>query len=82
MRTFEDDCVGCPPEMGCLGSSCPRRRVLICTCDRCNESFDPEELYVVGGEDLCEDCLLNEYETVAQEIEYQIENGFDVQNDW
>ena len=27
MIKYEDECVGCPPERGCLGSVCPNRNV-------------------------------------------------------
>lgn len=27
MVTYENECVGCPPEKGCLGSTCPYRKV-------------------------------------------------------
>lgn len=73
MRTYEieDGCVGCPPEMGCLGSSCPNKNIRVYSyfCDKCGDEFDAEELYVVDGDDICAECLLNEYQTVAQEEE-------------
>lgn len=52
----ENQCVGCPPEMGCLGSVCPNRNVAIFTCDRCDEDIEGE-VFEVDDEDLCEDCL-------------------------
>ena len=55
--TFENECVGCPPERGCLGDSCPNRRVEHFFCDKCDAEVSPGELYEVDGEDLCEDCL-------------------------
>lgn len=66
-RVIEDECVGCPPNMGCLGSSCPNKNVKRYYCDKCGGDFDPEELLVVDGEDICVDCILKEYRTVAQE---------------
>ncbi len=47
MVTYENECVGCPPEMGCLGSACPNRNVKYLYCDKCGE--DAEKLYVVDG---------------------------------
>lgn len=55
MIRYENECVGCPPEMGCLGSLCPNRKVPYYYCDKCKEEVD--ELYEVGNKDLCEDCL-------------------------
>lgn len=56
MIAYENECVGCPKEMGCLGSSCPNRNVEHLYCDRCGD--DCEVLYDVDGEQLCEECLL------------------------
>ena len=42
MIKYENDCVGCPPEIGCLGSSCPNRNVPHTYCDRCS---DEAQLY-------------------------------------
>ena len=45
----EDECVGCPPEMGCLGDRCPYMNVTHFSCDECNEDFDSDELYDYEG---------------------------------
>lgn len=55
---FEDECVGCPSNMGCLGSSCPNMHVPHFECDECGEEFEAEELYDYEGVMLCKDCLL------------------------
>lgn len=48
-------CVGCPTEMGCLGSMCPYCWELIMTCDMCHEEGD--KLYRgEDGIDYCEEC--------------------------
>lgn len=57
MIVYEDECVGCPPEMGCLGMGCPNRNVKHLYCDKCGG--DCEELYVYDNYELCEDCLLD-----------------------
>ena len=62
MVEFENECVGCPPEIGCLGSACPKRNVPHLFCDDCEEEV--EELYEVDGEQLCADCILERYEKV------------------
>lgn len=64
----EDGCVGCST-MGlpCLGNSCSNRNIISYFCDDCEDEFDPEELYVnEDGEELCTECFLSNYETVAQ----------------
>lgn len=65
MVTYEDECVGCPTEMGCLGSACPNRNVKHLYCDRCGN--DEEKLYKYNDEELCEECLLGEFETIDYE---------------
>lgn len=58
----ENHCVSCPPEMGCLGSACPNRNVIMLYCDKCKDPVDL--LYKYDGEELCADCLLSYCETV------------------
>ena len=50
----ENECVGCPPEMGCLGSSCPNRNVIRIYCDKCG---DEGKIYRYDGEHLCINCI-------------------------
>lgn len=57
MITYENDCVSCPPEMGCYGSACKLRRVMHKYCDACGA--DTDELYQYGRRQLCESCLLS-----------------------
>ena len=59
MIKYENECVGCPPEMGCLGNSCRYKNVKHLYCDKCGE--DVEELYIVDGDELCKDCLLDSF---------------------
>ena len=56
MVRYEDGCVGCPPEMGCMGNACPNRNIAIYVCDRCDEDIEGD-VYEVDGEHLCEGCL-------------------------
>lgn len=63
MIITEDFCVGCPPELGCLGNSCPNRNVQVRVCDQCEE---PEQLYRYDDKELCLECLLDYIE--AEEI--------------
>ena len=62
MITYEDECVGCPTEMGCMGSTCPNRNVKHLYCDKCKD--DVEKLYKYDGEEICEECLLKEFEVI------------------
>ena len=61
MKKIENECVGCPPELGCLGSICPNRNVARFYCDRCGEEA---KLYHCYGEELCEECVLDQFEVV------------------
>lgn len=61
MKVVENECVGCPPEMGCLGSSCPNRNVERFYCDDCGAE---ETLYDYDGEEICKDCLLKKFSVV------------------
>ncbi len=47
-----DGCVGCPPEMGCMGRGCPYMDVEVTVCDKCRS----DAVCNIDGEDLCEDC--------------------------
>ena len=49
------ECVGCPPEMGCMGAKCPQCNVIRIYCDICNNETD--EVYRISGLDICDDCL-------------------------
>ena len=53
MREYEDQCVGCPAEIGCLGSSCPYKNVPVDYCDDCGSMG---ARYIIDHEDYCEDC--------------------------
>ena len=62
MVKYENECVSCPPEMGCLGESCPNRNVKRLYCDECKEEV--ETLYIIDGQELCQDCLLENIEKI------------------
>lgn len=57
MIKYEDECVGCPPEIGCRGNACSNRNVPHYYCDDCGD--DVEDLYEYDGEQLCLECLLD-----------------------
>ena len=58
MIRYENHCVGCR-SMGlpCLGASCSNKNVPVYYCDTCGEELNPDEMYEVDDEDLCEECL-------------------------
>lgn len=52
-----NECVGCPPEMGCIGEACPQRHVVRCYCDKCKDELpDNEEVIVINNEQYCPEC--------------------------
>ena len=57
MVKTECGCVDCG--LPCMGTACPKFLVYVLKCDRCHKEV--EELYEVGSEDLCEDCLKKEF---------------------
>ena len=63
MIKYEDECVGRPPEMGCISNSCPNRNVKHRYCDKCGE--DCEELYLYDNEELCKDCLSDNFDKIT-----------------
>ena len=54
---YENWCVGCPPELGCVGDACPNRNVPIFVCDRCGDDIEGEAREV-DGEELCDECYI------------------------
>lgn len=67
MIEYENQCVGCPPEMGCIGDSCPYANVPVYYCDECHDEVN--ELYDCDGDELCEDCLLKQFERIDYDDE-------------
>ena len=62
MRMVENECVGCPQGMGCLGSACPHRNVERFYCDECDNEG---KLYKSDdGRELCADCILEMFSVV------------------
>ena len=58
MIKYENECVGCP--QGCI--HCGRDKTQHLYCDRCGE--DSEELFIFDGEELCEECLLDNFDKI------------------
>ena len=57
MIRYENECVGCPKDWGCVLGSCPHMNVPHLICDSCDNEVD--ELYELDGDDVCFDCLLD-----------------------
>ena len=62
MTKYRNECVGCPPEMGCLGNSCPNRSIPYLVCDKCG--YEVGKLYKADDKEVCEDCLLDMFERI------------------
>lgn len=58
MKCIENECVDCG--LPCM-SSCKYKNVVRFYCDRCKEE---EKLYHYKNEEICAECLLNEFEIV------------------
>lgn len=60
---YENECVGCPKEMGCLGVACRYMNVPYYSCDQCGDEGD---IYEYEGQHYCADCLLSLFEKVQE----------------
>ena len=69
MITYENQCVGCPPEIGCIGDSCKYKHVPILICDQCKD--EAERLYWFGRKQLCEECYIVNIMKEAEEVELE-----------
>ena len=61
MEVIQNECVGCPPEISCIGNSCPYKNVSRHYCDYCGRE---EKLYHYDNDEICEECLLKQFEVV------------------
>lgn len=76
MIKYIDECVGCPPNMGCMGSACPYKDVPILVCDECNDE-GCSYLYELDGQWLCEECLKSKLPSRFDEDCYETEYLYD-----
>lgn len=67
-KIYENECVGCPDNLGCLGSECPKRNVPHYYCDGrdCGDELDASELYDFDGIMLCKACLAKQFKTIEE----------------
>lgn len=57
------ECCDCAtPSYPCRGNTCSNRHRQVLICDKCGEEV--EKLYRTGDGELCEECLLGEYEVI------------------
>lgn len=61
MVEYENECVGCPTELGCIGDGCQHRKVPHYYCDECGEET---KLYRLGEKEYCKDCVIQFLEVV------------------
>lgn len=56
---YDNECVGCPPELGCLGEACPNRNVPIYICDICGAECCEEDIRIdtISGGHICVECI-------------------------
>ena len=54
LKRIEDECIGCPPNMGCIGNLCPYKNVVRYYCDKCGYE---DVLYEWDDCELCLDCI-------------------------
>ena len=50
----ENECIGCPPELGCIGSACRYSKVTRYYCDECG---DEKKLFYYDDRELCLSCI-------------------------
>ena len=73
MIKYEDRCVCCPPEMGCLGRGCPNRNIAVFICDKCKEEVSYDDIRNIDGHHICRDCYMDKCETEfnnSNEVDY------------
>lgn len=61
MCKLKDECIGCPPELGCAGNACKYKNVPVYFCDLCGAEIEDDVYEDDDGHDLCEDCLKEMY---------------------
>ena len=57
MLRYENECVGCTPDLPCIGASCPNLNVPHYYCDDCGDEIDGEVYEDDGCEHCCVHCL-------------------------
>lgn len=66
MIYYTNECVDCG--LPCLGDSCPNKNVIHSECEFCKDK--DIKLYHYNGHEICESCLLKEFEVVEETAEW------------
>lgn len=61
MKKIVNECVDCAKELGCLGDSCRYRNITRFYCDECG--FE-DVLYHYESRELCQECLMKNFNIV------------------
>lgn len=72
MIKYENECVGCPDWMGCVGSSCSYANVPHFICDNCGQ--EAGSLFDTDDGQLCYDCVdgdTGEYTVITEDNAYE-----------
>ena len=62
----DNECVGCPEEIGCTREACPHYEVIRLYCDCCGE--EELNLWYFDGYQWCQDCIFKCLEKVEYEV--------------
>ena len=74
---YENECVSCPKEMGCLGQMCPHGKVKKLYCDECKDEADQSTIcQCTGKHDIPENKMIYEHDFVSFLDTYSTENGY------
>ena len=72
MKVYDKDgCVGCPPEMGCLGQACLQCWYIRMTCDVCGEEVEELHRNIDDKWDLCEECYEKAFALITGDNAYE-----------
>lgn len=65
MRSYENQCVGCPPDIGCMGEACKYMNVPVNHCDRCDNE---DAIFEIDGNDYCGNCAKEYLQEMFDEL--------------
>lgn len=64
MVNIKNECNNCGEP--CLDNKCNMKVVEHYYCDNCGDEFDPDDIYIFNGKDLCRWCLLSQFKTISE----------------
>ena len=65
MRSYENQCVGCPPDIGCMGEACKYMNAPVNHCDWCDSE---DAIFEIDGNDYCENCAKKYLQEMFDEL--------------